>query len=302
MTHAVRPRVMFVISNDHALYYKAYTDWNDLDGTASQTPPTGTGFNYYGYFDPAKCYDYYGDGRFEPSAITTDGYCDTVSGDWSGNFLNWATMSRMDMVRKVLYGGFRSTDIRARDRPRALLPAHRRPQLRQVLRRGADIARLTPFTCEQRHARGRATCATPPTPASGAIPERDRRRRCIRVAKGDFRYWAANERWQCTWDNERGRQLQRFQLHRLQHQRPQQGPIDGLGEKDYIARVKVCVPGLIGSEDCKRYPSGNYKPIGLLHDYGEDGPALLRPDDRQLRRRISPAACCARTCRRSATR
>ncbi len=33
-----------------------------------------------------------------------------VSGDWSGNFLNWATMTRMDAIRKVLYGGYRSTD------------------------------------------------------------------------------------------------------------------------------------------------------------------------------------------------
>ena len=29
---------------------------------------------------------------------------------WSGNFLNWATMTRIDVVRKMLYGGYRETD------------------------------------------------------------------------------------------------------------------------------------------------------------------------------------------------
>src|SRR5690606_38611205 len=36
--------------------------------------------------------------------------CASVSGDWSGNFLNWASMTRMDIVRHVLFGGARKTD------------------------------------------------------------------------------------------------------------------------------------------------------------------------------------------------
>ena len=38
---------------------------------------------------------------------------------------------------------------------------------------------------------------------------------------------------------------------------------------DYAVRVQVCVSTLIHLEKCKRYPSGNYKPIGLFQDYGE---------------------------------
>ena len=44
-----------------------------------------------------------------------------------------------------------------------------------------------------------------------------------------------------------------------------------MGDGDYIARVEACVTGLIGVEKCKAYPSGNYKPYGLLQEYGDDG-------------------------------
>jgi type IV pilus assembly protein PilY1 len=40
---------------------------------------------------------------------------------------------------------------------------------------------------------------------------------------------------------------------------------------DFRARVQVCVTGALGSEKCKQYPDGNYKPIGLLQTYGDDG-------------------------------
>lgn len=37
---------------------------------------------------------------------------------------------------------------------------------------------------------------------------------------------------------------------------------------DYFVRIQVCVPGLLDS-NCKLYPNGNYKPTGILHDFGE---------------------------------
>ena len=94
----------------------------------------------------------------------------------------------------------------------------------------------------------------------------------IRVAKGDFRYWAANERWQCTWHDERGSNSSGSNTTGSATQDPDKST-NGLG--DYIARVKVCDPTLIGTEKCRRYPSGNYKPIGLLHEYGEDDRILF---------------------------
>lgn len=65
---------------------------------------------YYGYFDPNKCYNYVGGGnaaRFEPSGSANNHQC---SGKWSGNFLNWATTMAVDAMRKAFTGGNRNID------------------------------------------------------------------------------------------------------------------------------------------------------------------------------------------------
>ena len=55
-----------------------------------------TGVRYYGYFDPDARYTYdTTDSRFERDP----------SGEWSGNFLNWLCMRRIDVARKILVGG-----------------------------------------------------------------------------------------------------------------------------------------------------------------------------------------------------
>jgi type IV pilus assembly protein PilY1 len=50
---------------------------------------------YDGYFEPSASYAYSGGGYF---------YINDT-GRWNGNFLNWLTMRRIDMVRKALIGG-----------------------------------------------------------------------------------------------------------------------------------------------------------------------------------------------------
>lgn len=109
LTQAVEPIVMLSLSNDHQLYFEAYNEYTDLTGDGVPNTTYTHSVDYYGYFDSYKCYSYSG-GRFVPQAETGDKYCDGVSGSWSGNFLNWLTMARIDIVRKVLYGGYRSTD------------------------------------------------------------------------------------------------------------------------------------------------------------------------------------------------
>jgi type IV pilus assembly protein PilY1 len=64
--------------------------------------------NYLGYFDYDKCYDYDRSNKyFVPVGTSTAHNC---TGHWSGNMLNWATMTKLDEFRKVLTGGYRSTD------------------------------------------------------------------------------------------------------------------------------------------------------------------------------------------------
>lgn len=62
---------------------------------------------YEGLFDPNLCYDYPAD-HFVPVAAATTHAC--TGGRWSGNFLNWATMTGLDAFRYATTGGNRSTD------------------------------------------------------------------------------------------------------------------------------------------------------------------------------------------------
>lgn len=125
MRDSVPPLNMLVMGKDHKIYYEAYNDASDLDGDGvvdvgyrgwelrSPAPTEGSPYkiDYYGYFDSFLCYTWNGN-EFAPTGNrTTDKKC---SGNWSGDFLNYATMSRMDALRRVLYGGFRSTDTSSR--------------------------------------------------------------------------------------------------------------------------------------------------------------------------------------------
>lgn len=221
----VTPLVMLNASNDHQLFFKAFSDYSDIDGDGEPDTTYKHSINYYGYFDSYKCYAYnptwvgpdqggrkYA-GRFEPVSFTPSKYCnlktdikaadvnkckDTLaeergngldagtrednyrkcllgsdennwqgsssdpfahdyifkvnykSGDewkgmkFSGNFLNWVTMSRIDAVRKIFFGGHRRVDT-ATDTvlERAFLPHDAHSWAKHYA--GADLRNLTPF-------------------------------------------------------------------------------------------------------------------------------------------------------------
>lgn len=152
----VPPQIMLAISKDQQLYKKAYNDYSDLDrdlpgGDAAIETTYKHSVEYYGYFDPEKCYDY--DtvaGRFDPKAFVNNSrYCN--GNTWSGNFLNWVSMSRMDAVRKLLYGGLRQIDQKFDEAAspitvleRAYLPTDAHAWAKYY--NGADIKNLTPFS------------------------------------------------------------------------------------------------------------------------------------------------------------
>lgn len=142
----VTPLVMINASRDHQLSYKAYNDYADLDGDVTPETTYKDTIEYYGYFDSAKCYTYDTiDDRFEPAALATGTNNHYCSGQWSGNFMNWATMTRMDVVRKLLYGGKRSSDTSTL----TVLERHYLPTDAHAFAKyynGADIDQLTPFS------------------------------------------------------------------------------------------------------------------------------------------------------------
>jgi type IV pilus assembly protein PilY1 len=71
---------------------------------------------YVGYFDPAKCYSYQynsttpSSSYFKPAAMAGGANKHSCSQNWSGNFMNWATMATIDPFRWELTGGYRSVD------------------------------------------------------------------------------------------------------------------------------------------------------------------------------------------------
>jgi type IV pilus assembly protein PilY1 len=111
-TASVPPLVMLVMGRNHKLYYEAYNDASDLDGDGILDVGYKPSIDYYGYFDSYKVYTYSTtNSRFEPLRETSDKKVDpNATNEWSGDYLNYLTMSRMDTLRKVLYGGYRSTD------------------------------------------------------------------------------------------------------------------------------------------------------------------------------------------------
>ncbi|TWT20347.1 hypothetical protein FQY83_11520 [Luteimonas marina] len=121
MRDAVPPLNMLVMGKDHKIYYEAYNDASDLDGDGildvgyrgwelkNPAPTDGSSrykIDYYGYFNSYVCYSWQTN-RFVPQSATTNKQC---TGRWSGDFLNYLTMSRMDALRRVLYGGWRHVD------------------------------------------------------------------------------------------------------------------------------------------------------------------------------------------------
>ena len=97
----VKPNVLVLSDNSGSMNEFAYkasglgsSEWDSSYNSAG---------SYYGYFDSAHMYKYTstGGGYFEIDNTKTLDKTDF----WSGNFLNWLSMRRIDIVRKVLVGG-----------------------------------------------------------------------------------------------------------------------------------------------------------------------------------------------------
>ncbi|MDZ4261183.1 MAG: hypothetical protein U1B30_02500, partial [Pseudomonadota bacterium] len=290
LSNPVVPIMMLNMSKDHQLYYKIYDDFSDLDGGGEDTTYKNS-YDYYGYFDSKKCYTYSTtNNRFVPSrAVDNSGYCNYTGGssEWSGNFLNWSSMTRIDSIRKILYGGLRSTDTATETvLERAFLPhdAHSFAKFYN----GDDLGQLTPFGDATAvpvgltgvSATGITICNT--TAGGTALSQNVTAAPLLRVAKGNYTFWASNERWQCRWNSEVSAANSNNSAVTgvfAYDNSPVNGHKLGTGSADgeYHVRVEVCKSGL-EETNCHLYPSGNKKPQGLLQKYGEirDGSSVAK--------------------------
>lgn len=190
--------------------------------------------SYIGYWDPMGCYDYaVADGHFKRTAnATLAGKAIVCANKWSGNMLNWAASSAIDMLRYAMTGGDRVKDTPTETvLQRAILQdnfynaGYNFPD--RVL--SGDLDRLTPLA-------GSAG-------ASGSI----------RIAScRDRLFIGSTSSGSCG--NPGSDQAY--------------GPD---GPSPYFARVEVCSAseGPLRSDLCAKQPSGYYKPVGTIHTYSE---------------------------------
>lgn len=248
------PMTMLVLGRDHTLFFEAYNDASDLDGDGILDLYFKPSITYYGLFDSKLCYGHTNGsattGLFSPVSVAdADGKC---PGKWSGNWLNYITTSRIDALRKVFYGGHRdpastSTNTILR---RAYIPQDGHSWAKEytsVTVDGYDISDYTPLSlpnAERRHffgnltANGSTNCQTLNT-CSNLAPW------LSVVTNSNKRVWE----WASS---------ERLVLRNDTH---------GGARTNYTVRVQVCTAAF--NSGCKKYPNGSFKPVGLLHEYGE---------------------------------
>lgn len=301
--------VMLTLSGDHQIFLKAYNDYDDLDGDGLPDVTYNHNVIYKGYFNEHKCYTYSAnDGRFNPTSdaiaptagsvpgLTAAGlanrqYC-LNSAEWSGNFLNWATMTRIDIVRSVLYGGMRSTDTANRTvLERAYLPNDAHSFAKYY--NGNDITKLTGIsswrftTNDQDKRRNGLTFCNTSLGHAHEIPSQNQTntRPVMRVVSGNYSLWTNGERYQCLLGLNAANQKEfneyAFGVFGNNGNDPNITGIHAYSDvpdgkdrwgthwiEDYIVRVAVCTDN---TEDnihyCRRY-GASYKPTGLLQTHG----------------------------------
>ena len=247
-----QPKVMLSMSNDHQLFIKAYTDYTDLDEDGLPETTYLDTIDYYGYFESNQCYLYKADvRRYKSQGLATGDNSHSCSNtdNWSGNFLNWATMTRMDVIRKVLYGGLRSTDSTTKTvLERAYLPndshafakvfsTSTQAQMQEFTpyaRFNISICNVTFDTDPNQSLSGKISTATSPP--------------LMRIARGKYPSWAASEIHQCAWGSGTRPSYNKRLIY-----------------PDPVVRVQVC-KSYIANSDCLTYPDGNAKPTGILQE------------------------------------
>ena len=295
-----KPMMMLVSSKDHTLFSPIYTDYEDIDGDNIIDSEFKPDYKYYGYFDSGKCYQYSpADGRFNPHSFAVLSgkriTCSTTALLWSGNFLNWATMSRLDVIRKMLYGGKRFLDGQVTSNGANSITVLERANLSQdshsfvKVYYGTDIRDYTPFTPADlirwdgensgKYA-GLTICSRSDEQSPGGNP-------MIRLAKGNQKMWALVQGRVCSWLDERYQWFDEKSSSYFSDADKGNGPIrhereapyranagvvygGGVGPDLYV-RVRVCDPALLGEERCQPYPitaTNNYKPFGIFQEFG----------------------------------
>ncbi|MCB1800972.1 MAG: hypothetical protein KDI82_04710 [Gammaproteobacteria bacterium] len=271
----VSPMVMFATSVDHQLFIKAFADYSDLNGDGVIDSSYVDSFDYYGYFDSNRCYEYdTSAGYFRPrnaASGANNHHCNNSAGNgnWSGNFLNWASMTRIDVLRKALYGGKRAIDTATQTVLERELLSNDFHAFAKVFTpvTGDDMRNYTPYNVTTL-----TMCNSTPQPTTGSDETQSMSTVTnppqLRIANGDWGRWDAGERNQCEW----------YETNTATNYNKNSGTVPRYSDNLFSSgtraapnvKVEVCVTGK-REANCKSYNGTDAKPTGLLQDYGEDG-------------------------------
>ncbi|MDR1608161.1 MAG: hypothetical protein LBT38_07105 [Deltaproteobacteria bacterium] len=309
------PRVLLILSRDYKMFQQAYNGLIDIDGDNKIDTGFNPGVVYYGYFDSYSCYKFVGTvnragdptGYFQRAGATTEdepqtnldrirttnlgndrvkagrsavGICQpshsNSGGDFSGNWLNFMTATRIDVIRKILYGGHRIIDSATGSNTiliGSFVPRDSNSFGFEVLADDRwsketpmsvyyDVSKYTPF----------------PKPDAGSSHFFARAKNSAGSNNTNYPVFmyllSATKSTFKSGANVTG--LSRYFDWVLQEgPNPSDSNLSDTAKnaiRSYGVRVKVCERDNLGAgEDCREYPNGNLKPVGLLQKNGESG-------------------------------
>ncbi|MFK7992621.1 MAG: pilus assembly protein [Granulosicoccus sp.] len=231
--------VQLIVERDNKLFFEAYPTYEDINGDGVldiRYKPDE--IDYYGYFESGFCYTHTGS-RFQATQLAVDKKCLIDSQSWSGDFLNYVTMTRMDVMLRALYGGKRITDTPTLTvLRRAFVPWENHTWGIEYTSESVDGFRISDVSPLDQPSNGRRHLL-----ATNNF-----------VGKDDIPYLRIRE-------NNNNRIWDWVDKERTQG--------DGNADMDIKLDVEVCRTGFL-EESCREYPNGHYKPFGLLHEYGEN--------------------------------
>ncbi|MEM7257984.1 MAG: fimbrial assembly protein, partial [Pseudomonadota bacterium] len=229
--------VQLIMERDNKLFFEAYPSYEDInqDGVLDIRYKPHE-IDYYGYFDSHFCYQNLTGDYLEAVSQTADKKC---AGQWSGDYLNFLSMTRMDVMLKALYGGKRNIDNASglTVLRRAFVPWENHTWGVAYDSLAQDGYLITDYSPLSQPAAGRRHLLSTSNAQRNDIP-------FLRVREN-----TTGQIWEWV-DKERS-----------------QG--DGWASRELVLDVRVCKSGFL-EESCQQYPDTHYKPVGLLHEFGEN--------------------------------
>ena len=260
---SAKPMIMLAMGKDHRLFYESYNDASDIDGDGALDIRFKPTITYLGLFDSNICYQHNnkadGTGLFTPKGSTTGTLrkCTNSTYRWSGNWLNYITTSRIDALRVVLYGGMRTVDTATQTiLRRSYIPQDAHSWAKEYTSLAIDGFLISDYTPLAQPATGKRHFFGNLTPTDGV--------NCaiLNDCSESKQPWMSvvTDSSKRVWDW-------------ASKERPVLDGSHGGSRADMTVRVEVCTTTF--KVGCKQYSNGNYKPVGLLHDFGENEASLF---------------------------